>query len=105
VVDQLRDFLEHGNITNSVNFPNAQLSRESPFRLGIAHANVPNMLAQISSSLGGSDVNIHNMLNKSKGEMAYTLVDIDSSVSEKVIGKIAAIKGVLSVRSITLETA
>lgn len=105
VVDQLRDFLEHGNITNSVNFPNAQLSRESPFRLGIAHANVPNMLAQISSSLGESDVNIHNMLNKSKDEVAYTLVDIDSSVSEKVIGKIAAIKGVLSVRSIPLETA
>jgi D-3-phosphoglycerate dehydrogenase / 2-oxoglutarate reductase len=105
VVDQLRDFLEHGNISNSVNFPNAQLSRESPFRLGIAHANVPNMLAQISSSLGESDVNIHNMLNKSKGEVAYTLVDIDSSVSADVIGKIAATKGVLSVRSIPLENA
>ena len=103
VVDQLRDFLEHGNITNSVNFPNAQLSRESPFRLGIAHANVPNMLAQISSSLGESDVNIHNMLNKSKGEVAYTLVDVDSSISTAVIGKIAAIKGVLSVRSIPLD--
>ena len=104
VVDQLRDFLEHGNITNSVNFPNAQLSRESPFRLGIAHANVPNMLAQISSGLGESDVNIHNMLNKSKGEVAYTLVDVDSSISTAVIGKIAAIKGVLSVRSIPLES-
>ena len=103
VVDQLRDFLEHGNITNSVNFPNAQLSRESPFRLGIAHANVPNMLAQISSGLGESDVNIHNMLNKSKGEVAYTLVDVDSSISTAVIGKIAAIKGVLSVRSIPLD--
>ncbi len=105
VVDQLRDFLEHGNISNSVNFPNAQLSRESPFRLGIAHANVPNMLAQISSSLGESDVNIHNMLNKSKAEVAYTLVDIDSSAYPATIGKIAAIKGVLSVRSIPLETA
>ena len=105
VVDQIRDFLEHGNISNSVNFPNAQLSRESPFRLGIAHANIPNMLAQISSSLGESDVNIHNMLNKSKGEVAYTLVDIDSSASAAVISKIVAIKGVLSVRSIPLENA
>ncbi len=104
VVDQLRDFLEHGNVTNSVNFPTAQLTRESPFRLGIAHTNVPNMLAQISRSLGESDVNIHNMLNKSKGEVAYTLVDVDSSISTAVIGSIAAIKGVLSVRSIPLET-
>lgn len=105
VVDQIRDFLEHGNIRNSVNFPNSQMSRESPFRIGIAHANVPNMLAQISSSLGASNLNIHNMLNKSKGEVAYTLVDVDSAISESVIEKISAIKGILSVRAIPLETA
>ncbi len=105
VVDQIKDFLEHGNIRNSVNFPNAQMSRESPFRLGLAHANVPNMLAQISSSLGESNLNIHNMLNKSKGEVAYTLVDVDSAISSDVINKISSIKGMLSVRAIPLETA
>ncbi len=105
VVDQLKEFLEHGNIRNSVNFPNALMARESPFRIGIAHANIPNMLAQISSGLGESNLNIHNMLNKSKGEVAYTLVDVDSAISAEVIGKISAIKGVLSVRAIPLETA
>lgn len=105
VVDQIKDFLEHGNIRNSVNFPNAQMARESPFRLGIAHANVPNMLAQISSSLGESNLNIHNMLNKSKGEVAYTLVDVDSAISSAVVGKISSIKGILSVRAIPLEPA
>lgn len=105
VVDQLKEFLEHGNIRNSVNFPNALMARESPFRLGIAHANIPNMLAQISSGLGESNLNIHNMLNKSKGEVAYTLVDVDSAISADVISKISAIKGVLSVRAIPLETA
>jgi D-3-phosphoglycerate dehydrogenase / 2-oxoglutarate reductase len=105
VVDQLKDFLEHGNVRNSVNFPNALMARESPFRLGIAHANIPNMLAQISSGLGESNLNIHNMLNKSKGELAYTLVDVDSAVSGDMIGKISAIKGVLSVRAIPLESA
>lgn len=105
VVDQLKDFLEHGNIRNSVNFPNAILARESPFRLGIAHANVPNMLAQISSTLGESNVNIHNMLNKSKGEVAYTLLDVDSAISSEVTQKIGTIHGVLSVRAIPLESA
>lgn len=104
VVDQLREFLEHGNIRNSVNFPNALMARESPFRLSVAHANIPNMLAQISSGLGESNLNIHNMLNKSKGEVAYTLVDVDSAISTDVIGRISAIKGVLSVRAIPLET-
>ena len=103
VVDQIKAFLEHGNIRNSVNFPNAQMMRESPFRLGIAHANVPNMLAKISSGLGESNLNIHNMLNKSKGEVAYTLVDVDSAISTDVIEKISGIKGILSVRAIPLE--
>ena len=105
VCDQLRDFLEHGNIVNSVNFPLAKMSRESPHRLAIAHANVPNMLAQISSSLGESNLNIHNMLNKSKGEVAYTVVDVDSAILPAVVSKIGTIKNVLSVRYIPLETA
>ena len=105
VVDQVRDYLEHGNILNSVNFPNAEMARESPYRLSIANANVPNMLAQISSTVGQANLNIHNMLNKSKGEMAYTLVDVDSPVSDELTAKISSIKGVLSVRAIPFAMA
>src|SRR6266516_261735 len=75
VVDQVRDYLEHGNIQNAVNFPDVLMGRESPYRLAIANANVPDMLGRISHTLGKRKINIHNMLNKSKGEMAYTLVD------------------------------
>lgn len=98
VVDQVRDFLEQGNIANAVNFPDAQLEREAPYRVAIANANVPNMLGQISTAMARAGLNIHDMLNKSKGEMAYTLVDVDSSVPEELLGEIAAIDGVLSVR-------
>ena len=98
VVSQLRDYLEQGNITNAVNFPNVVMPRESPFRIGIANANVPNMLGQISTRMADTGLNIHNMMNKSRGEMAYTLVDVDSPVPESTIAQIAAIAGVLSVR-------
>jgi D-3-phosphoglycerate dehydrogenase len=105
VADQLREYLEHGNILNAVNFPDVTMPRESPFRIGIANANVPNMLGQISTAMADAGLNIHNMLNKSKGEMAYTLVDVDSAVSDAVVAKIAAIKGVLAVRYLPLERA
>jgi D-3-phosphoglycerate dehydrogenase len=98
VVDQLRDFLEVGNITNSVNFPDALLAREAPYRVAIANANVPNMLGQISTAMANAGLNIHDMLNKSKGEMAYTLVDVDSTVPRELLDELARIKGVLSVR-------
>jgi D-3-phosphoglycerate dehydrogenase len=98
VVDQLRDFLEEGNITNSVNFPDALLAREAPYRVAIANANVPNMLGQISTAMAKAGLNIHDMLNKSKGEMAYTLVDVDSSVPRELLDELARIRGVLSVR-------
>jgi len=103
VADQLREYLEHGNITNTVNFPNVSMARESVFRVGIANANVPNMLGQISTALAKAGVNIHNMTNKSRGEMAYTLVDIDTALSDTVIAQIAAIPGVLMVRALPLE--
>ena len=80
VVDQVRDFLEQGNIANAVNFPDVVMAREAPYRVAIANANVPNMLGQISTAMARAGLNIHNMLNKSKGEMAYTLVDVDSAV-------------------------
>lgn len=103
VVDQVREYLEHGNITNTVNFPTVTMPRESAYRLAIANANVPNMLGQISTSLAAASINIHNMMNKSRGEMAYTLVDTDSPIPPELIAQIAAIPGVLMVRDLPLE--
>jgi D-3-phosphoglycerate dehydrogenase / 2-oxoglutarate reductase len=97
VVDQVRDYLENGNIRNAVNFPDVVMPRESPYRLGIANANVPNMVGQISTAVAQAGLNIHNMLNKSRKDMAYTLVDVDSAVSRQVIDKISTIAGVLAV--------
>jgi len=98
VVDQLRDYLEQGNLQNAVNFPDAAMPREAPYRLAIANANVPDMLGRISHALGRRKINIHNMLNKSRGEMAYTLVDTDTPVQDMVIDEMSKIDGVLSVR-------
>jgi D-3-phosphoglycerate dehydrogenase len=103
VVDQVRDFLESGNILNAVNFPEVAMNRESPFRVGIANANVPNMVGQISTAMAKAGLNIHNMLNKSKGEMAYTLVDVDSTVPADLISHLSNIEGVLAVRYLPLE--
>ena len=83
VVDQLRDYLEHGNVVNAVNFPAVAMARESAFRVAIANANVPNMLGQISTAMAHAGLNIHNMVNKSRGDMAYTLVDVDSAVQRR----------------------
>jgi D-3-phosphoglycerate dehydrogenase / 2-oxoglutarate reductase len=98
VADQLRDYLENGNVANAVNFPNVEMARESRFRIAIANANVPNMLGQISTAMAHAGLNIHNMVNKSRGDMAYTLVDVDSAVSDGVIAALRSIEGVLAVR-------
>src|SRR4051812_26241551 len=98
VVDEVRDYLEHGNLQNAVNFPDAAMAREAPFRLAIANANVPDMLGRISHTLGKRKINIHNMLNKSKGEMAYTLVDTDTPVTGEVVDELCRTSGVLAVR-------
>jgi D-3-phosphoglycerate dehydrogenase len=103
VIDTLRDYLEHGNLRHSVNFPEAVMARESPFRLAIANANVPDMLARISHAMGARGINIHNMLNKSRGDLAYTLVDVDSPVPAAALGALRAIDGVLAVRYLPLE--
>ena len=100
VAEQLADYLENGNVLNAVNFPNVAMARESNFRIAIANANVPNMVGQISSVLASAGINIHNMLNKSKGDMAYTLVDIDSAVTDVVLQQLSAISGVLAVRNL-----
>jgi D-3-phosphoglycerate dehydrogenase / 2-oxoglutarate reductase len=98
VADQLREYLEQGNVTNAVNFPNVSMGRESRYRVAIANANVPNMLGQISTAMAHAGLNIHNMVNKSRGDMAYTLVDVDSPVGDPVIAALKAIEGVLAVR-------
>jgi D-3-phosphoglycerate dehydrogenase len=105
VTDQLRDYLEHGNLRNAVNFPDVSMTRESSYRVAIANANVPNMLGQISTAMAQVGLNIHNMLNKSRGAMAYTLVDVDSPVPDEAVRSIAAIDGVLSVRDLPLAAA
>ncbi|MFI4926537.1 MAG: phosphoglycerate dehydrogenase, partial [Burkholderiales bacterium] len=100
VAEQLRDFLEHGNVRNAVNFPDTTMGRGTAWRVAIANANVPNMLGQISTAMAHAGLNIHNMVNKSKGEMAYTLVDLDTAAEPHVIDRIARIPGVLSIRSV-----
>jgi len=105
VVDQLREFLEHGTIRNAVNFPNVEMARESEHRIAIANANVPNMLGQISTTMAQAGLNIHNMVNKSRGDMAYTLVDLDSAAAPELVARIGRIHGVLSVRSLPLGQA
>jgi D-3-phosphoglycerate dehydrogenase len=104
VAEQLRDYMEHGNVQNAVNFPNVAMPRESNFRIAVANSNVPNMLGQISTAMANAGLNIHNMMNKSKGDVAYTLVDVDSAVPGKVVDAIAGIAGVLAVRYLPLES-
>ena len=103
VVDEVRDYLEHGNLQNAVNFPDAQMVREAPYRLAIANANVPDMLGRISHTLGKRKINIHNMLNKSRGEMAYTLVDADTAIGNDVVDELCGTQGVLAVRYLPVD--
>lgn len=100
VADTLREFLEHGNVRNAVNFPEAVLPRtQNSVRLAIANENVPNMVGQISSALAGASLNIADLLNKSRGDLAYSLIDVDgAAVPESVVQQLRAIPGVLSVR-------
>ena len=105
VVDQLREYLEHGNVANAVNFPAVSMARESAYRVAIANANVPNMLGQISTAMAHAGLNIHNMVNKSRGDVAYTLVDVDSPIGANVLSAIAGITGVLAVRYLPLAGA
>lgn len=100
VVDQLRDFLENGTITNSVNFPEVQMPRSEGYRIAIANANVPNMVGQISTVVARAGLNILDLLNKSRGEIAYTLADVDQEIPQHVVDEIEKIDGVLKVRVI-----
>ncbi len=100
VAEQIQDFLENGNIRRSVNFPDVVLPRTEGYRLAIANENVPNMVGQITSALAENNLNIIDMLNKSRGNYAYTLLDIESEITETTLKHIRAIHGVLSARVI-----
>jgi D-3-phosphoglycerate dehydrogenase len=98
VADELRAYLEDGNVSNSVNFPDIHLPRNGGYRMAVVNSNVPNMVGQISTDLAEAGLNILDMLNRSRGELAVTLIDIDRPCPEETATRIAAIDGVLSVR-------
>ena len=99
VAETLKDYLENGNLRNCVNFPEAVLARvPNTTRLAIANSNVPNMVGQISTCLAAAGLNIADLLNKSRGEYAYTLIDADGVVSEDLLARLAKIEGVLAAR-------
>ncbi|MBR2522580.1 MAG: 3-phosphoglycerate dehydrogenase, partial [Coriobacteriales bacterium] len=99
---QLMDFIENGNIKNSVNFPNCDLGPASQVagRIGVMHENVPNMISQITGALGNADVNIENMMNKAKGKFAYTLLDLNAPASQSIVAALSEIEGVIRTRII-----
>ena len=104
VADQIRDWLENGNVTNSVNFPEINLPRaEGGYRLAVVNSNVPNMLGQVSTDLAEAGLNIIDMLNKSRGDIAVTLIDVDNPPSDEAVKRIDDIDGVLSVRCLGCE--
>jgi D-3-phosphoglycerate dehydrogenase len=97
-VNQIIDYLENGNIVNSVNFPTAEMERNGGTRIVIANKNVPKMVSQISSLLAHEGLNISNMLNRNKDEIAYNIIDIDGNIPEGVKDTLSAIEGVTMVR-------
>jgi len=100
VAENLREFLENGNIRHSVNFPETVMPRTEGYRVTVANLNVPNMVGQISTLLAQADLNIVDLLNKSRGEVAYTVVDVEAPVPAATMEAIANIDGVLNVRAI-----
>ena len=100
VAENVKDYLENGNIRFSVNFPEARLPRLDAWRITIANANVPNMVGQISTCLANAGLNIEDLLNKSIGDLAYTIVDVNGEPSEAICAKIVRIDGVLTLRNL-----
>jgi D-3-phosphoglycerate dehydrogenase / 2-oxoglutarate reductase len=100
IANNIREYLENGNIRHAVNFPEAAMPRSDAYRITIANANVPNMVGQISTCLAEVDLNIEDLLNKSLGEVAYTIVDLDGPVPEDTLAALRRIKGVLALRNI-----
>ena len=97
---QLIDYIENGNIVNSVNYPACSMSRTTPYRIVVLHKNIPNILAQITGVVGSDGVNINNLSNQSKGEYAVTMLDVEKSLSDSAIKNLASTEGVIKVRVI-----
>jgi D-3-phosphoglycerate dehydrogenase len=100
VAEQVRDYLEHGNVRNSVNFPAVYMERTEGQRVAIVNRNEPNMVGQISSALANQGLNIVDMINKSRGNLAYTLIDVEGTVDESLRDELTKINGVLNIRLI-----
>ena len=100
VADQVRDYLENGNVKNSVNFPAVSMARNGSNRITVVNSNVPNMVGQISTALASANLNILDMLNKSRDELAYTIIDVDAEPQQALVDQIESIDGVLAVRVI-----
>ena len=100
IAKQIKDYLEHGNIVNSVNFPDSKMPRAGEERLAITHRNIPNMVRQITKEIAEEGANIIDMLNKSKGDFAYTLIDIEKEIPKTVIENIKQVEGILKVRAL-----
>jgi D-3-phosphoglycerate dehydrogenase / 2-oxoglutarate reductase len=100
VAENVKDYLENGNIRFSVNFPQARLPRLDAYRITVANANVPNMVGQISTCLANAGLNIEDLLNKSIGNLAYTIVDVNRPVSDDIMAEIRSIDGVLTLRNL-----
>ena len=95
---ELQDYLDNGNITNSVNLPNVSMDRSGVARICIIHRNVPNILAQITTIVSGAGMNVENLANKSRKDYAYTMLDVDNKVTDEEVKQIAAIDGVIRIR-------
>jgi len=100
VAENVKDYLENGNIRHSVNFPEARLPRLDAWRITVANANVPNMVGQISTCLANAGLNIEDLLNKSVGHFAYTIVDVNEEPSEAMLNELRSIEGVLTLRNL-----
>ena len=100
IAKQIKDYLENGNIVNSVNFPDARMPRAGEERLAITHKNIPNMVRQITKAIAEEEANILDMINKSRGDFAYTLIDLENKISNTAIENIKQVEGILTVRSI-----
>jgi len=100
IAKQLKDYLEHGNIVNSVNFPDSKMPRAGEKRLAITHRNIPNMVRQITKEIAEEGANIVDMLNKSRGDYAYTLIDLEKEIPKTVIENIKQVDGILKVRAL-----
>ncbi|MEC9415181.1 MAG: 3-phosphoglycerate dehydrogenase family protein [Pseudomonadota bacterium] len=100
VIENVKDYLENGNINFSVNFPDAAMPRKDAYRVTIANENIPNMVGQITGYLASAKLNIEDLLNKSIGSLAYTIIDLDTNVSNEVINQINSIEGIIKVRNL-----